>query len=98
MAEEGLDLAAHLRHRRLVDDSRAGFGHASSTSSGLTPETKSSSVMNCASGPAGLVAWMSTVSTFFIGYTPTRAVPPQSMTATASLSKGAELENPSNAS
>ena len=32
-----------------------------------TPDTNSSSVMNWASGPAGDVAWMSTVSTFFIG-------------------------------
>src|SRR3954469_17010485 len=63
VAEERLDLAAHLGDGRLVD----GRGHASSTSSGFTPETKSSSVMNWARGPAGLVAWMSTVLTFFIG-------------------------------
>jgi hypothetical protein len=48
-----------------------------------------------ASGPAGLVAWISTVNTFFIGYTPTRAVPPQSITATAILSKGTLLLKPS---
>ena len=67
MAEERLDLAAHLRHLRLPDDLRVGGAHASSTSSGLTPETKSSSVMNWASGPAGDVAWTSTVFTFFMG-------------------------------
>ena len=48
-----------------------------------------------ASGPAGLVAWISTVNTFFIGYTPTRAVPPQSITATAILSNGTLLLKPS---
>ena len=67
MAEEGLDLAAHRVTADSYTDGRVGAGHASSTSSGFTPETKSSSVMNCASGPAGLVAWMSTVGTFFIG-------------------------------
>ena len=41
--------------------------------------------MKLANGPDGLVAWMSTVGTFFIGYTPIRAVPPQSITATANL-------------
>jgi hypothetical protein len=61
-----------------------------------TPDTNRSSVMKLANGPDGLVAWMSTVNTFFIGYTPTRAVPPQSMTATAILSNGADEANPSN--
>lgn len=60
-----------------------------------TPETNSSSVMKLADGPDGLVAWMSTVNTFFIGYTPTRAVPPQSMTATAILSNDADESLPS---
>ena len=63
-----------------------------STLSGPTPETKICSVMKFANGPDGLVAWMSTVGTFFIGYTPIRAVPPQSMTATAILSNGADDE------
>src|SRR4029453_19198067 len=61
VAEERLDLPAHLRHRRLVD----GGGHASCTSSGLTPDTNRSSVMNWASGPAGLVRGAARGLTFF---------------------------------
>src|SRR6478609_4120843 len=81
--------------RRVPD----GFRHQTASMSLVpTPETKMVSVMKLASGPAGDVAWMSTVGTFFIGYTPIRAVPPQSMTATAIFSNFADEENPSNAS
>src|SRR3954470_8810046 len=85
---ELLDLRADLGDRGRVPGPR---GHQTSLMfSGLTPETKMSSLMNAASGPAGEVAWMSTVGTFFMGQTPTLAVPPQSMTATAILSNGAD--------
>jgi hypothetical protein len=54
--------------------------------------------MCIASGPAGLVACTSIVGTPFMGYTPTRAVPPQSMTAQAILSNLTVDLNASNAS
>ena len=52
------------RRRRRRDGAGA---HASVTLSGFTPDTNRSAVMNMASGPAGLVPWMSTVGTFFMG-------------------------------
>src|SRR6476661_8805986 len=95
LLDEVGDQRADAGDGRRVPD---GFRHQTASMSSVpTPETNRSSVMKLASGPDGLVAWMSTVSTFFIGYTPTRAVPPQSMTATAILSNGADQENPSNA-
>src|SRR4029450_3384557 len=75
LADELRDLLPHRRDRGGVAGLRRRH-QASLTFSGPTPETKMSSLMNMARGPAGLVACTSTVGTLFIGQTPPRAQPP----------------------
>ena len=64
----------------------------------VTSETYKSSVINLARGPDFPTAVKFTVKIFFLGYTPQRAVPPQSTTAIITSSSGTPVEKPSTAS